>query len=179
MRVTGAISEPLDATEISRLTRFLRAHKDSFALALARIPHRDVRREFVHWVEGFCQEQERTLRMPQVDRAGLSPVAAWRLIAEPTSPGSVTLLTGMDSAFQNPDGEMLSLLNRQRERIAEILPGPVLLVLGDAAMDRFLVEAPDLADWRAATFELRSSVGTRAAILFEAGDLQPPKSTSL
>jgi tetratricopeptide (TPR) repeat protein len=49
-------------------------------------------------------------------------------------------------------------LNQQRERIAELLPGPVLLVLSDRAMNRFLADAPDLADWYVASFEFETTV---------------------
>ena len=54
------------------------------------------------------------------------------------------MLDGLDAAFHEPDGDMASLLNRQRERIAELLPGPVLLVLGDRAMNRFRGRCPRL-----------------------------------
>jgi len=36
--------------------------------------------------------------------------------------------------------------------VAQLLPGPVLPVVGELALNRFLIDAPDLADWYAASF---------------------------
>src|SRR5436190_23232255 len=132
------------APEFARLDRFLRANENRFALALVRIPQIPLREAFGQWVEEFSREHQR--RFHRFELAGLKPVEVWGQIEAGLPPGAVAVLDGLDAALHEPDGDMASLLNRQRERIAELLPGPVLLVLGERAMNRFLVDAPDLAD---------------------------------
>jgi tetratricopeptide (TPR) repeat protein len=146
----------LSAPEFARLDRFLRAHESRFALALVRIPQIPLREKFARRVEEFSREHGRFFH--RFELAGLKPVEAWGRIEAGLPPGAVAMLDGLDAAFHEPDGDMASLLNRQRERIAELLPGPVLLVLGDRAMNRFLADAPDLADWYAASFEFEIAV---------------------
>jgi tetratricopeptide (TPR) repeat protein len=146
----------LSAPEFARLDRFLRAHETRFALALIRMPQITLREEFARWLEEFSQEHHRPFH--RFDLAGLNPVEVWGRIAAGLPAGTVAMLDGLDAAFHEPDGDLASLLNRQRERIADLLPGPVLLVLGERAMNRFVADAPDLADWYAASFEFESAV---------------------
>ena len=146
----------LSAPEFGRLVRFLSAHESRFALALIRIPRAPLREEFASRVEEFSREHDR--RFHRFALAGLDPVEVWGRIGAGMLPGAVAILDGLDAAFHEPDGDMASLLNRQRERIAELLPGPVLLVLGERAMNRFVADAPDLADWYAASFEFETAV---------------------
>jgi tetratricopeptide (TPR) repeat protein len=146
----------LSGPEFGRMDRFLRAHENRFALALVRLPQIPLREEFARLVEEFSLEHHRPFH--RFELAGLKPVEVWGRIEAGLPSGSIALLDGLDAAFHKPDGDLASLLNRQRERIAELLPGPVLLVLGEGAMNRFLVDAPDLADWYAASFEFESAV---------------------
>src|ERR1035437_1855263 len=146
----------LSAPEFARLDRFLRAHENHFALALVRIPQIPLREEFARRVVEFSREHNRPFH--QFELAGLKPVEVWGRIEAGLPTGAIALLDGLDAAFHEPDGDMASLLNRQRERLAALLPGPVLLVLGERAMNRFLADAPDLADWYAASFEFESAV---------------------
>lgn len=146
----------LSAPEFARLDRFLRAHENRFALALVRIPQTSLREEFARRVAEFSLEHHRPFQ--RFELAGLKPVEVWNRIEAGLPPGAIAMLDGLDAAFHEPDGDMASLLNRQRERIAELLPGPVLLVLGERAMNRFLADAPDLADWYAASFEFESAL---------------------
>jgi tetratricopeptide (TPR) repeat protein len=146
----------LSAPEFARLDRFLRAHETRFALALVRIPQIPLRAEFARWLDEFSREHHRPFH--RFELAGLKPVEVWGRIAAGLPAGAVTMLDGLDAAFHEPEGDLASLLNRQRERIADLLPGPVLLVLGKQAMNRFVADAPDLADWYAASFEFESAV---------------------
>jgi tetratricopeptide (TPR) repeat protein len=153
----------LSAPEFARLDRFLRAHENRFALALIRIPQIPLRGEFAQRLEEFGREHHRPFH--RFELAGLKPVEVWGRIEAGVPPGAIAVLDGLDAAFHEPDGDMASLLNRQRERIAGLLPGPVLLVLGESAMNRFLADAPDLADWYAASFEFegaRAQAGPKA-----------------
>jgi tetratricopeptide (TPR) repeat protein len=153
----------LSAPEFARLDRFLRAHENRFALALIRISQIPLREEFAQRLEEFSRKHHRPFH--RFELAGLKPVEVWGRIEAGLPPGAIAMLDGLDAAFHEPDGDMASLLNRQRERIAELLPGPVLLVLGERPMNRFLADAPDLADWYAASFEFESApaqVGPKA-----------------
>jgi len=71
--------------------------------------------------------------------------------------GAIAILDGLDAAFHEPDGEMASLLNRLRERIADLLPGPVLLVLGDRP---WIASWPTRPIWRTGT---RPGLSSRAS----------------
>jgi len=146
----------LSAPEFARLDRFLSAHESRFALALVRIPQIPLREKLARSVEEFGREHGRPFH--RFELAGLKPVEVWGRIAAGLPAGTVVILDGLDAAFHEPDGDLASLLNRQRERIAELLPGPVLLVPGERAMNRFVADAPDLADWYAASFEFESAV---------------------
>lgn len=146
----------LSTPEITRLDRFLRAHEKRFALAIVRIPQIPLREEFARWVEEFSREHHRPFH--RFELSGVRPDDAWGRIQAGVATGAVTIWNGLDASFLDPDSDMASLLNRQRERIAELLPGPVLLVLGDRALNRFRADAPDLADWYAASFEFEGAV---------------------
>ena len=146
----------LSAPEFARLDRFLSAHESRFALALVRIPQIPLREKLARSVEEFGREHGRPFH--RFELAGLKPVEVWGRIEAGLPTGAVAMLDGLDAAFHEPEGDLASLLNRQRERIAELLPGPVLLVLGERAMNRFVADAPDLADWYAASFEFESAV---------------------
>src|ERR1035441_8564038 len=146
----------LSVPEFARLDRFLRAHENRFALALVRIPQIPLREDFAGRLDEFSREHHRPFH--RFELAALKPVEVWGRIEAGLPPGGIAMLDGLDAAFHEPDGDMASLLNRQRERIADLLPGPVLLVLGERAMNRFLADAPDLADWYAASFEFESAV---------------------
>jgi tetratricopeptide (TPR) repeat protein len=141
----------LSPTELGKLSRFLLAHQNRFALALVRIPQFDLRAEFAQWTRNFSAEKNRSFR--HFDFTGLTPIQVWREIEKGLPPGAIVVLDNLDSGLNDSAGELASLLNRQRERMAQLLPGPALLVLGDLAMDRFLTDAPDLADWYAASFK--------------------------
>jgi tetratricopeptide (TPR) repeat protein len=141
------------------LERFLSAHEQRFALALVRIPQVPLRDEFSAQIEQWCAEHRRPFIRFKL--AGLTPDQVWQKIRSGTPAGTVAMLDDLDAAFHEPTGDLASLLNRQRERIAELLPGPVLLVLGEGAMNRLFVDAPDLADWHAATFEFESAPTAR------------------
>ena len=145
----------LSAPEFARLDRFLRAHENRFALALIRIPQIPLREEFARRVEEFSLEHHRPFH--RFELAGLKPVEVWGRIEAGLPPGAIAMLDGLDAAFHEPDGDMASLLNRQRERIAELLPGPVLLVLGERAMNRFLADAPDFGRLVCCSFEFESA----------------------
>ena len=140
--------------ELVRLGRFLEAHHDRFALALVRIPTVQ-RRELTRWVANFCEERHRSVL--NLDGSKLNAMEVWHRIERNRPAGGVMFLDGLDEAFLDPAGELLSLLNRQRERIAQVLRGPVLLMLGESAMNRFQAASPDLADWHAAAFEFPSA----------------------
>ena len=155
----------LSGSGLARLDRFLRAHEQRFALALVRIPQIPLRDEFSARIEQWCGEHQR--RFLRFKLAGLKPDQVWEQIKSGMPVGTVAVLDDLDAAFHEPTGDLASLLNRQRERIGELLPGPVLLVLGDGAMNRLFVDAPDLADWHAATFEFESTplaIGPRAEV---------------
>jgi len=141
----------LSESELSRLDRFLSAHAERFALALVRIPQLPIRDEFSTHIVHWCEGHGRLFRRFQL--AGLKADGVWERIRSGIQVGAVALLDDLDAAFHEPTGDLASLLNRQRERIAELLPGPVLLVLGEGALNRLFVDAPDLADWHAANFE--------------------------
>ncbi len=140
----------LEPSELAKLSRYLRAHRDRFALAVVRAPQLDVREELQRWVESLAVGEQRPYRL--LDCTSLSANAVWEQITQGVPAGAMSVLTGLDEALQTKDGDLARLLNRQRERIAQLLPGPVLLVLGELALDRFLIDAPDLADWYAASF---------------------------
>ena len=146
----------LSASELARLERFLLAHENRFALALVRIPQFPLRSELIQWAEDFGQQHERPFR--RFDFTGLKPIEIWRRIEEGSPAGAISIVDGLDSPLSNPESELASLLNRQRERIAELLPGPVLLLLSDTAFTQFLINAPDLADWYSASFEFERDV---------------------
>jgi len=146
----------LSASELARIERFLLAHKNRFALALVRIPQFPLRSELIQWAEDFGQQHERPFR--RFDFTGLKPIEIWRRIEEGSPAGAISIVDGLDSPLSNPESELASLLNRQRERIAELLPGPVLLLLSDTAFTQFLINAPDLADWYSASFEFERDV---------------------
>ena len=124
----------LSAPEFARLDRFLRAHENRFALALVRISQIPLREEFARRVEEFSREHHRPFQ--RFELAALKPVEVWGRIEAGLPPGGIAMLDGLDAAFHEPDGDMASLLNRQRERIADLLPGPVLLVLGERSEER-------------------------------------------
>ena len=141
----------LSTTELAKLERFLRAHTERFVLALVRIPETAERHQLAGWLADFAEREQRSFL--RVALQGLTPLQVWTQLAVPNLPSTVIMLDGLDSGLHESHGEMASLLNRQRERIAELLPGPVLLTLADSAFNRFLADAPDLADWYAASFE--------------------------
>lgn len=145
----------LPESEFARLKRFLSAHEQRFALALVRIPQVPLRDEFSAQIEQWCTEHDRPFLRSKL--AGLKPDQVWERIRSGTPTGAVAILDDLDAAFHEPAGDLASLLNRQRERVAELLPGPVLLVLGEGAMNRLFIDAPDLADWHAASFEFESA----------------------
>src|SRR4051794_26530601 len=111
----------VSAPEFARLDRFLRAHENRFALALVRIPQTRLREEFARRVEETAGELQR--RFHRFEFAGLKPLEVWGRIEAGLPVGAIAILDGLDTAFQEPDGDLASLLNRQRERIAELLPG--------------------------------------------------------
>jgi hypothetical protein len=119
---------------------------------MAQVPLRD---ELAAHIEQWCAGHQRPFL--RLKLAGLKPGQVWERIRSGMSAGTVAILDDLDAAFHEPAGDLASLLNRQRERIAELLPGPVLLVLGEGAMNHLFIDAPDLADWHAATFEFESA----------------------
>uniref|UniRef100_Q024L1 Tetratricopeptide TPR_2 repeat protein n=1 Tax=Solibacter usitatus (strain Ellin6076) TaxID=234267 RepID=Q024L1_SOLUE len=151
----------LSTAELTRLERFLGAHDSRFALALVRMPQTPQREEFARRLQEFSGEQQRPFH--RFDLAGLGTGEVWGKVEQGLPVGTIAILEGLDESFNHPDGQMASFLNRQRERIAELLPGPVLLVLGDRAMDRFFTDAPDLADWYAASFEFSATASAAPA----------------
>lgn len=162
-----ALSSPEAAAGLSRLRRFLAAHRGHFALALVRASQEDVKDELFGWTKGFCDAEK--LKCIRIDQGSEDDEAFLGRIAGLAQADTVYLLTGTDRAINvGADGQLARLLNRQRERLAEWMPGPVLLVLGDLAMDRFLVEAPDLADWHAAVFAFERKAGMIASSAFAA-----------
>lgn len=143
----------LSPGELARLERFLTAHSERFALALVRVWGPATQLE--QWVREFSISHERPFRI--VDAANLQPLAVWEQLAQQGLPGCIVLMVRADEAFHEENGRLLSLLNRQREQIGSLCPGPFLLLAGDSALARFQQDAPDLADWHAATFDFAAN----------------------
>jgi tetratricopeptide (TPR) repeat protein len=143
--------DTLSSEELAKLDRFLSAHTEGFVLGLLLVPQLPAQEQLVSWLSDYCRERNRQLRTVRVAR--MSPSAVWREVEAGAASGGVTAIFDADAALEEPGSELALLLNRQRERIAQLLRGPVLLMLGDHALTRFLVDAPDLADWYAAMFE--------------------------
>ena len=131
-----------------RIRRFLAAHRDHFSLALVIINRQESRRDFLTWLTNTCRQSETPLITISAD--GLAPGQWLERLSQANGRSGVFVLSDLDDALGRPDTSLATAINRQRERIALWLRGPVLLILGDLAFDRLLIDAPDLADWHAA-----------------------------
>ena len=136
--------------ELSRLNRFVLGHPDRFSLAIVRAPQLDVREEVIEWTRELATEQARSFRL--IQGTGLSPDKIWQQLSTDSTPGTILILTGVDQHLTDADRGLARILNLQRERIAELVPGPMLLMIGELAFNRLLQDAPDFADWYAASF---------------------------
>jgi len=134
----------------ARLRRFLRAHQGHFSLAIVLTQGLGKQDAVRQWVEGFCRELGDAF--VAVDAQGLTAEELFNRLLGASEGAGVLLLTGLDAALAKPETGMAVVLNRQRERIGALLRGPVLLVVGELALDRLLVDAPDFADWHSALF---------------------------
>lgn len=152
----GTIVAMADPLELARLHKFISGHREKFALALVRVPQLDVREELRVWAASVAGELGCELVV--IDGTGQTVHQIWDQIAAGSRPGDVVVLTGLDELLRAENRDLATLLNRQRERIGQLLRGPVLWLIGDLALDRLLVVAPDLADWYAASFEFERSI---------------------
>ena len=142
-----------------RIRRFLAAHRDHFSLALLIINRQESRRDFLTWLTGECRQSDTPLTT--ISAAGLAPGQWLERLSQANGRSGVFVLSDLDDALGRPDTSLATAINRQRERIAHWLRGPVLLILGDLAFDRLLIDAPDLADWHAAVLRWEETPPTR------------------
>ena len=145
--------DPL-SDELCKLKRFVQAHTSRFVLGIVHAPSTAVR-EVVQAVRQLALAENRPVVLYEF--ADLTETQLWQRFHEAHSKGTVFLLTGLYSGLSDSHGKPVSILNRQRERIAELLPGPTLLVVTQDESRRLFVDAPDFADWRAADFSFYSS----------------------
>ena len=136
--------------ELSRLHRFVLGHPDRFSLAIVRASQLGVREEVIQWTRELAGALSRPFRLLQ--GTNLSPDEIGQELSTGSTPGTIQILTGVDQHLADVDKGLARILNLQRERIAELVPGPMLLMIGELAFNRLLQDAPDFADWHAASF---------------------------
>ncbi len=149
--------------ELSRLRRFVLGHPDRFSLAIIRAPQLDVREDLIQWTRELATEQARPFQV--IPGANLSPDEIWRQLSTGSALGTIYILTGVDQHLANVDKGLARILNLQRERIAELVPGPMLLMIGELAFNHLLQDAPDFADWYAASFTFTRETTERGEMI--------------
>jgi hypothetical protein len=147
-------SAHLPADEMAKLDRFLRAHVTRFVLGVVNSPPGETREGFIAAVRDFATSHGR--RFQHYALEGLNSAETWLRFEEQKALGTIFLITGLYSEMRAEPSELALLFNLQRERIATLLPGPVLMVLDERDLRQFLTDAPDFADWRAAEFNLEA-----------------------
>lgn len=132
-----------------RLRRALRA-ATGFRLILIEIERGEVRHEVLRRIEGWRERGD----IGQIEFV-YSHSAGGLLEASEWSPPGLVLLDLDDVASAGDDAALtisLQTLNWERDRLPNMLKGPLVLVLDRRGTQRLLEVAPDLASWRKYSF---------------------------
>lgn len=159
---TTAVNLPPEP--LRRLQRFLLAHHNGFSLVIVEAPQLDVRADLANWLKAECAKQNRSFEYVSLEK--LEAVPAIELLNGFGGKDQVYFLTGLDAALTSSQNasELATLLNQLREAIAEWLNGPVFLAIGQTALRRLAIDAPDFLDWRSAEVVIeRASVAELGA----------------